>query len=233
MKALLRRLSRYAAVSAISTSVTLSLLGVLVYTNALSPGWANVVATAAGTVPSFELNRRWVWAKKTKRSLMKEVRTVLRPVVHRPRALDAGGQAGRRLGGRSGAQLRCGGPRVPGRQPSDLRLALGGPVLPARPGACSPSGPAGAPVPSAAEPEAPRLSGADRTARAGGFGEDRGPSGAAMLHRSFLNRRPRARRWPARRLEERGLKAAASVAGCGSTGPERPEGVHGGHNRRP
>lgn len=73
MKALLRRLSRYAAVSAISTSVTLSLLGVLVYTKALSPGWANVVATAVGTVPSFELNRRWVWAKKTKRSLMKEV----------------------------------------------------------------------------------------------------------------------------------------------------------------
>ena len=73
MKALLRRLSRYAAVSAISTSVTLSLLGLLVYTKALSPGWANVVATAAGTVPSFELNRRWVWAKKTKRSLVREV----------------------------------------------------------------------------------------------------------------------------------------------------------------
>jgi putative flippase GtrA len=73
MKALLRRLSRYAAVSVISTTVTLSLLGLCVYTKTLSPGWANVVATAAGTVPSFELNRRWVWAKKTKRSLVKEV----------------------------------------------------------------------------------------------------------------------------------------------------------------
>jgi putative flippase GtrA len=73
MKAFLRKLSRYAAVSLVSTSVTLSLLGLLVYTKALSPGWANVVATAAGTVPSFELNRRWVWAKKTKRSLLKEV----------------------------------------------------------------------------------------------------------------------------------------------------------------
>ena len=73
MKALWRKLSRYAAVSAISTSVTLSLLGLLVYTKALSPGWANVVATAAGTVPSFELNRRWVWAKKARRSLVKEV----------------------------------------------------------------------------------------------------------------------------------------------------------------
>jgi putative flippase GtrA len=73
MKALLPKLSRYAAVSAVSTSITLSLLGLLVYTKTLSPGWANVVATAAGTVPSFELNRRWVWAKKSKRSLMKEV----------------------------------------------------------------------------------------------------------------------------------------------------------------
>jgi putative flippase GtrA len=73
MKAWLRKLSRYAAVSLISTSVTLSLLGLLVYTRALSPGWANVVATGAGTVPSFELNRRWVWAKTTRRSMLKEV----------------------------------------------------------------------------------------------------------------------------------------------------------------
>jgi putative flippase GtrA len=70
---LLARLSRYAAVSAISTSVTLSLLGVMIYTGALSAGWANVVATAVGTVPSFELNRRWVWAKSGRRSVTKEV----------------------------------------------------------------------------------------------------------------------------------------------------------------
>ncbi len=68
-----RKLARYATVSAISTSVTLSLLGVMIYTDALSPGWANVVATAIGTVPSFELNRRWVWAKRTRRSILKEI----------------------------------------------------------------------------------------------------------------------------------------------------------------
>lgn len=73
MKALFHKFWRYATVSLISTSVTLSLLGLLVYTSALSPGWANVVATGVGTVPSFELNRRWVWAKNTKRSLLKEV----------------------------------------------------------------------------------------------------------------------------------------------------------------
>jgi putative flippase GtrA len=69
----LRKLARYATVSAISTSVTLSLLGILVYTKTLSPGWANVVATGVGTVPSFELNRRWVWSKQTRRSVFKEV----------------------------------------------------------------------------------------------------------------------------------------------------------------
>jgi putative flippase GtrA len=70
---LLARLTRYAAVSGVSTSVTLSLLGVMIYTRALSAGWANVVATAVGTIPSFELNRRWVWAKPGRRSVMKEV----------------------------------------------------------------------------------------------------------------------------------------------------------------
>ncbi|HXW80438.1 MAG TPA: GtrA family protein [Acidimicrobiales bacterium] len=69
----LRKLARYATVSAISTSVTLSLLGILVYTKALSPGWANLVATGVGTVPSFELNRRWVWSKHTKRSVFREM----------------------------------------------------------------------------------------------------------------------------------------------------------------
>jgi putative flippase GtrA len=68
-----RKLARYATVSAISTTVTLSLLGAMIYTDALSPGWANVVATAIGTVPSFELNRRWVWAKHTRRSILKEI----------------------------------------------------------------------------------------------------------------------------------------------------------------
>jgi putative flippase GtrA len=73
MKALARKFSRYATVSAISTSVTLTVLGALVYSRSLSAGWANVLATAAGTVPSFELNRRWVWAKTGRRSLRREV----------------------------------------------------------------------------------------------------------------------------------------------------------------
>jgi putative flippase GtrA len=73
MKGLLRKLSRYATVSAVSTSVTLTILGALIYSKSLSAGWANVVATAAGTVPSFELNRRWVWTKTGRRSLVGEI----------------------------------------------------------------------------------------------------------------------------------------------------------------
>ncbi|HSS08396.1 MAG TPA: GtrA family protein, partial [Acidimicrobiales bacterium] len=67
---LILKLIRYATVSAISTAVSLTILGTLVATNATTAGWANVVATAVGTVPSFELNRRWVWKKRGRRSVL-------------------------------------------------------------------------------------------------------------------------------------------------------------------
>lgn len=72
MRALLRRVLRYAAVSAIATSVSLTILGVLVATGATTAGWANVVATGVATIPSFELNRRWVWGKRGRSSLWAE-----------------------------------------------------------------------------------------------------------------------------------------------------------------
>ena len=68
----LRKLVRYAAVSAISTTVSLIILGTLVATGMTTAGWANVIATAAGTVPSFELNRRWVWQRRGPRSVVRE-----------------------------------------------------------------------------------------------------------------------------------------------------------------
>ena len=69
---LLRKLFRYAAVSVVSTSVSLTILAVLVATSMTTAGWANVIATSVGTIPSFELNRRWVWAKRGRRSLLGE-----------------------------------------------------------------------------------------------------------------------------------------------------------------
>lgn len=71
-----RRLSkflRYASVSAVATTTSLSVLGVAVGLLGMAAGWANVLATAVGTVPSFELNRRWVWGKGGRRSVRAEV----------------------------------------------------------------------------------------------------------------------------------------------------------------
>jgi putative flippase GtrA len=69
----MRKLLRYGAVSVVSTATSMTVLGLLVATRALTPGWANLVATAVGTVPSFELNRRWVWGRTGRRSLSGEV----------------------------------------------------------------------------------------------------------------------------------------------------------------
>jgi putative flippase GtrA len=68
-----RQWLRYGTVSLIATVTSLAVLGVLVAATT-TPAWlANIVATAVGTVPSFELNRRWVWGKTGTRSLRSEV----------------------------------------------------------------------------------------------------------------------------------------------------------------
>ena len=67
------QLVRYGAVSLIATSTSMIVLGVLVATRTVTAGWANVIATAVGTIPSFELNRRWVWGKTDSRSVGREV----------------------------------------------------------------------------------------------------------------------------------------------------------------
>ena len=52
---------------------SLTVLGVLVGVVGVGAVAANLIATAVGTVPSFELNRRWVWSQTDKRSLGREV----------------------------------------------------------------------------------------------------------------------------------------------------------------
>lgn len=68
----LAKLIRYAAVSAISTATALTLLGLLVGLAGAPAGWSNAFATAIATVPSFELNRRWVWGVRANRSLLRQ-----------------------------------------------------------------------------------------------------------------------------------------------------------------
>jgi putative flippase GtrA len=66
------RLVRYGSVSAISTTIGLLVLGILVGGFSFPAIWANVIATAIGTVPSFELNRRWVGAHDGQRSIRRQ-----------------------------------------------------------------------------------------------------------------------------------------------------------------
>lgn len=68
----LGRFVRYGAVSAVSTATSLSVLGLLVGLNGLPATEANVIAVAVGTVPSFALNRRWVWSYRGPRALLKQ-----------------------------------------------------------------------------------------------------------------------------------------------------------------
>ena len=67
------KIGRYGAVSVIATFVSLTILGVLVGAFDAPAGLSNVVATLIATIPSFELNRRWVWRKQGRRSLGGEV----------------------------------------------------------------------------------------------------------------------------------------------------------------
>jgi putative flippase GtrA len=69
----LRKLLRYAAVSAVTTTISQTILAVLVATRSTGAVTANVIATIVGTMPSFELNRRWVWNKHGRRSLAGEM----------------------------------------------------------------------------------------------------------------------------------------------------------------
>jgi putative flippase GtrA len=67
-----RRLIRYGSVSAIATVTSLIVLGVLVGLESFPAIWSNVIATAIGTIPSFELNRRWVWGQGGQRSVSRQ-----------------------------------------------------------------------------------------------------------------------------------------------------------------
>jgi putative flippase GtrA len=72
-RATIVRLMRYSAVSLVATSTSLVTLGILVGLAGLPATWSNVIATGAGTVPSFELNRRWVWNHQGPRSLLGQI----------------------------------------------------------------------------------------------------------------------------------------------------------------
>lgn len=67
------RMARCLSVSVLTTLLSLVTLAVLVGWWGTTPWLANVIATAAGTVPSFLLNRRWVWGREGSGDLWREV----------------------------------------------------------------------------------------------------------------------------------------------------------------
>ena len=68
-----KKLVRYTLVSIISVIVSQLVLAVLFGGFHWTARSANVAATAVGTVPSYELNRKWAWGKRGKSHLWKEV----------------------------------------------------------------------------------------------------------------------------------------------------------------
>jgi putative flippase GtrA len=64
---------RYAAVSAVAIVCSLVTLGVCYGVLHLSAGWSQTIAVVVSTIPSYYLNRAWVWGKNGRSHLWKEV----------------------------------------------------------------------------------------------------------------------------------------------------------------
>jgi len=71
-RAMMQRFVRYGSVSLISTLLALAILSILVGAIGYPAVWSNVIAIGIATVPSFELNRRWVWVQNGERSILRQ-----------------------------------------------------------------------------------------------------------------------------------------------------------------
>ncbi len=69
----LAQLIRYGMVSAIATATSLVILTGLVASDTMRPAPANITATIVGMIPSFELNRRWVWGGAGRPSVRRQM----------------------------------------------------------------------------------------------------------------------------------------------------------------
>lgn len=67
------RILRSLSVSAITTGLSVSILGAMTQLTSVPPAAANVIATVAGIGPSFALNRRWAWRRSGRSHLRREV----------------------------------------------------------------------------------------------------------------------------------------------------------------
>src|SRR5688572_20186738 len=68
-----RRPVRYAMVSAVAVPFTQVVLVLCHAALHFSPVWSNVTAVTLACIPSYFLNRSWVWGKRGRSHLLKEV----------------------------------------------------------------------------------------------------------------------------------------------------------------
>jgi putative flippase GtrA len=67
------KLWRYGTISVVATVISLSGLFLFYRILGLSPGWSNIWATVIATVPYYYLNRIWVFKKRGRSHLTKEI----------------------------------------------------------------------------------------------------------------------------------------------------------------
>ena len=67
------RMARCMSVSVFTTTLSLSALAVMTAGLGVTAWLANVGATALGTVPSYHLNRKWVWGRRDTSDPWREV----------------------------------------------------------------------------------------------------------------------------------------------------------------
>ena len=92
------KLIKYASVSLISTVVSqITLILVFGVYHLMSEVPANILANVLATVPSYALNRRWVWGKSGQVALLEGGGALLDPLLRRPRLLEPCRLARRRL----------------------------------------------------------------------------------------------------------------------------------------
>ena len=67
------KLLRYGTISVVSTAISLSGLFLFYRILSLSPGWSNIWATVIATIPYYYLNRMWVFKRRGRSHLTKEI----------------------------------------------------------------------------------------------------------------------------------------------------------------
>jgi len=68
-----KKMVRYSMVSVVAVPVGLIGIAIGLEVFGMSPGWAGIFGASLGAVPSYYLNRTWVWGKSGRSHVVKEI----------------------------------------------------------------------------------------------------------------------------------------------------------------